>query len=243
MGDRVTQSILTDWRSAPIEGKLRATLGFLEKLTLSPEDIRPDDVALLRAEGLTDAAIIDAIYVCIGFNIINRIADAFDFIVPADRVFVSTAKLLLIFGYRLLSGAQPGRIRDSHGVRPGCDENKQDDVPASNNRLADPYARRFKLLEEAVIFGPGTLDPALRRVASVPGVINGELAAYVKKVWHRAHQIANEDIAALRRIGYSEDQIFELTVCAAVGAGLLRRELGLGSLGYQDSFRMPACQL
>jgi hypothetical protein len=44
------------------------------------------------------------------------------------------------------------------------------------------------------------------------------------KVWERAHEITGEDIAALRHLGYSEDQIFELTICAALGAGPVRLE-------------------
>ena len=233
LGDEVTQAILNDWRSAPIGGKLRATLGFLEKLTLSPKEARPEDVAVLRVEGLTDPAIRDAIYVCVGFNIITRIADALDFKVPPYKVFSSSAKFLLVFGYRMLSGAQLGRIGSRDAVRTRADQIKNDNASVANNGIADPYAGELKRLEEAVIFGPGTLDPAVRKGASVAGEIPGVPGSYVKKVWQRAHEIASEDIAALKQIGYSEDQIFELTVSAALGAGLLRLKSALSALGYE----------
>ena len=214
---------------------MRATLGFLEKLTLSPKEIWPEDVAVLRVEGLADAAIRDAIYVCVGFNIINRIADALDFSVPPPKVFVSGAKFLLIFGYQMLSGAQLVRIGRRRAVRTRHDQMKNTNALVTSEGLADPYISKLKRLEEAVIFGPGTLDPAVRRAASVADEIPGVPGSYVNKVWQRAHEIASEDIAALRQIGYSEDQVFELTVSAALGAGLLRLEAALSALGYEHS--------
>ncbi len=68
--------MLADWRTAPVDEKLRATLGLLEKLTLRPAEVGPDDVAPLRAAGLSDEAIADAIAVAASFNLIDRIADS-----------------------------------------------------------------------------------------------------------------------------------------------------------------------
>jgi alkylhydroperoxidase family enzyme len=93
--------VLNDWRAAPVDDKLRAALGFLEKLTLSPGEVRPEDVTALRAEGVSEQAIVDAIYVCALFNIIDRIADALGFDVPSPAQFARSAKLLLRFGYRI----------------------------------------------------------------------------------------------------------------------------------------------
>ena len=52
-------AVLADWRTAPLDPKLRATLGFLEKLTLAPADVRPADLAPLRAAGVSDDGIED----------------------------------------------------------------------------------------------------------------------------------------------------------------------------------------
>ena len=60
--------VLADWRRAPIEEPLRAMLGFLEKLALRPESVGPDDAAPLRAQGLADDAIAEAIHVSAGFG-------------------------------------------------------------------------------------------------------------------------------------------------------------------------------
>jgi len=97
--DAVVAAVLADYRTAPISDKLRAMLGFLEKLTLRPQEIGPDDVTPLRAAGLTDEEIEDAIHVCALFNVINRVGDALGF-EPADaNGYKVSARMLLTQGY------------------------------------------------------------------------------------------------------------------------------------------------
>jgi alkylhydroperoxidase family enzyme len=91
--------VLTDWRTAPIDAKLRTTLGFLEKLTLAPADVRPADLAPLRAAGVTDEAIEDAIQVCVLFNIYDRVADALGFHLPGPDGYAASGRNLLKRGY------------------------------------------------------------------------------------------------------------------------------------------------
>jgi alkylhydroperoxidase family enzyme len=91
--------VLDDWRTAPIDEKLRATLGFLEKVTLSPEDVDAAGAALPRQAGVSDAALRDAVYVCALFNLIDRVSDALDFAIPSPEGFRKIAKLLLKRGY------------------------------------------------------------------------------------------------------------------------------------------------
>ena len=93
--------MLDDWRSAPIAAKLRSTLGFLEKLTLRPNDVRPADVAPLRAAGLSDDAIEDAINVCALFNIYDRLADALGWYLPDAGGYAASAQNLMKRGYLL----------------------------------------------------------------------------------------------------------------------------------------------
>jgi len=57
-----------------------------------------------------------------------------------------------------------------------------------------------------------------------------ELVPYVRKVTLHAYKIIDSDIEALRRHGYSDDAIFELTVCAAQGTALVPLECGLATL-------------
>jgi alkylhydroperoxidase family enzyme len=65
-----------------------------------------------------------------------------------------------------------------------------------------------------------------RRMEEVPV----ELRSYVAKVAQHAYRVTDEDVAALKRAGHSDDAIFELTAAAALGAAILRLERGLIAL-------------
>ncbi|HEX3128260.1 MAG TPA: hypothetical protein VH394_13095 [Thermoanaerobaculia bacterium] len=89
------------WKTELLRPEVQAILPFLEKLTLLPEEITPDDVQPLREAGLTDEAIRDAIAVCATFNTIDRLADAFHFDVPTTENLRGSARFLLKVGYKL----------------------------------------------------------------------------------------------------------------------------------------------
>ena len=93
------EAVLADWRTAPVDAKVRATLGFLEKLTLAPAELRPADVEPLRAAGVSDAAIEDAIHVCVLFNIYDRLADALTFHLPGPDGYAASGRSLMQRGY------------------------------------------------------------------------------------------------------------------------------------------------
>ena len=97
--DALVKAVLNDWRTAPVEPRLRAALAFVEKLTLDPEAVGPADVAPLRAMGVSDAAIEDAMHACVLFNIYDRLADSFGFDIPDEHGFAMSAKMLLKRGY------------------------------------------------------------------------------------------------------------------------------------------------
>ena len=96
----MVQAVLEDWRTAPVPEKLRVTLGFLEKMTLEPRDLGPADVAPLRAAGLSDEEIADAIHICGAFNLINRLADALGWEMQTDVAIRRFSDLLLNLGYK-----------------------------------------------------------------------------------------------------------------------------------------------
>lgn len=100
MGDeKLVERVLEDWRTAPIDQRLRGMLGFLEKLTLEPAEVTAADVVPLRAAGLSDEAIEDAIHASVLFNIYDRMADTLGFDVPGPEAFAHGAKMLLRRGY------------------------------------------------------------------------------------------------------------------------------------------------
>jgi alkylhydroperoxidase family enzyme len=95
------EAALDDYRTAPINEPLRATLGFLEKLTLEPADVCPADIGALRAAGVSDEGVADAIQVCALFNIYDRLADALDFYLPGPEDYAAAGRFLMKRGYRL----------------------------------------------------------------------------------------------------------------------------------------------
>ena len=92
-------AVLQDWRTAPIDAKLRAALGFLEKLTLQPDSVHPADVAPLRAAGISDEGIEDAIQVCTLFNVYDRLADAMGWYLPDQAGYAASGRNLMKRGY------------------------------------------------------------------------------------------------------------------------------------------------
>jgi alkylhydroperoxidase family enzyme len=95
----VVEAVLVDWESAPIASGLQATLGFLRKLTLEPWDISAEDVRTVQAVGVSDEAIADAIYVCVLFSIIVRVADALGVEALSDEMFEQGAAYIVERGY------------------------------------------------------------------------------------------------------------------------------------------------
>ena len=217
LGDKLTGEILTDWRTAPISEKLRAVLCFIVQLTNAPERIGPHDIAALRELGLSHRAIIDATYICVGFNIINRIADAMDFKVPQTKVFVKGAWFTRRFGYRLMSGS----FAEKNGGLVRLTE---------NGTSIDPYESMMRCLQDSVFSGPGTLDVSVRQAISLGDQIGGALEQYVSKVVQRDYAGLDKCVSDLRLEGYSDDQIFEATVCGALAAGVERLRLVLDAV-------------
>ena len=196
---------------------MRATLGLLEKLTLAPAEVAAEDLAELRAAGLSDRAILDAAYVCMGFNIITRIANALGFKVPPDAVFSRASRYLTVFGYNILSGFW------ARGIYQQLVALLLFHKSAGVGRFrGDPYEKKLTLLRRSVLSEPGALDPEVRRAICDGLELPEPLGAYVRKVVEHAHTVGDEDIEGLHRAGYTDDQIFEATVSAALGAGLYR---------------------
>jgi uncharacterized peroxidase-related enzyme len=92
-------AVLADFRSAPISPALKATLVFLEIMTLRPMELSAEHVAAALRSGVTDDALQDAIAVETVFNIIARYADALDFAMPSAEEFDRAATMLLKRGY------------------------------------------------------------------------------------------------------------------------------------------------
>ncbi|GIG60550.1 hypothetical protein Lfu02_49220 [Longispora fulva] len=79
---------LDHWQDGGFEPKVAAMFALLEKVTLEPDAVRTADVRAVRAAGVSDTAILDALYVGFLFNTVNRLANALDFTwrTDADRI-------------------------------------------------------------------------------------------------------------------------------------------------------------
>jgi len=65
--------VLADYRTAPIDARLREALSFLEGMTLRPGEL---DASAALAAGVSREALRDAAYLAAAFNLIDRFADA-----------------------------------------------------------------------------------------------------------------------------------------------------------------------
>lgn len=69
------------------------------------------------------------------------------------------------------------------------------------------------------------------RAAAIPErTAPAELRGYLEKVRLHAYKVTDCDVDELKAVGFSEDEIFEHTVSAAVAAGLERLDAGLATL-------------
>ena len=95
----------SDWRTAPVPEPLRATLGFLAKLTLEPDGLTEADAEAVLAAGVSRDALVDAIHIAALFNMIVRLADSFGWHVPSDEQLAARAEMRLGSSYALLTPA------------------------------------------------------------------------------------------------------------------------------------------
>lgn len=101
---------------------------------------------------------------------------------------------------------------------------------AKEEPSAAKYARLISDLREAVFEGPGQIDPATRRSAATGEALSQPWLSYTAKVRDEPWGVTDSDIEDLKAAGHSEDEIFEMTVAAAVGAALNALGAGLGAL-------------
>lgn len=97
---------------------------------------------------------------------------------------------------------------------------------------AHRYIEEITRTTHAVLDTPGHSPGSVRWAAfhRRADELPADLRAYVVKVAAHAYRVTDEDVEALKKAGYSEDAIFEITVSAALGAAIHRLERGLIAL-------------
>ena len=79
-------------------------------------------------------------------------------------------------------------------------------------------AQLHRELVTRVLDSAASAPPGLRRNAFDDAGLDEPVRTLVEKVAARSYAVTDEDVAAVRAAGLSEDQVFEVVVCAAVGA-------------------------
>ncbi len=83
---------------------------------------------------------------------------------------------------------------------------------------------------ERVLQGAGTTTPADRRAAFDNRDVPEAGRALVDKVTKNAWKVTDEDVAAAKQAGLSDDQVFELSVAASLGQATRQLDAALALL-------------
>ncbi|HZJ00870.1 MAG TPA: hypothetical protein VFD22_09415 [Gemmatimonadaceae bacterium] len=95
--------------------------------------------------------------------------------------------------------------------------------------MDDPHAILRDRVLESVLSGRGESDPAIRAAAADGAGLPPDLQAVVEKIHRHAYKVTDEDISRLQA-KYTDDQLFEIVVSAALGASRQRLRAGLAAL-------------
>jgi alkylhydroperoxidase family enzyme len=87
-----------------------------------------------------------------------------------------------------------------------------------------------KALVARILEGDSRASQAQRRAAFNNAGLAEPLSTLIRKVAKHAYKVTDDDIVAARASGVSEDQIFELVVCAAIGQATRQYDAAIGAL-------------
>jgi alkylhydroperoxidase family enzyme len=97
----VWEAVRDDWRTAPVDERVRAALGFIEKQTLHPDELTREDAEAVYAAGVSQEGLRTAATVAGLFNMIVRLADSFGWTVPEWERLMQRAPAMLDNGYAM----------------------------------------------------------------------------------------------------------------------------------------------
>jgi alkylhydroperoxidase family enzyme len=103
----------------------------------------------------------------------------------------------------------------------------------------DKKRAAHRALMDRVLNGEGRASAEQRARAFSNDGLAPPLDALIGKVVGRPTQVSEADLTAAKASGFSEDQLFELVVCAAVGQSARLYEAGLVALAEANVKGMP----
>lgn len=96
--------------------------------------------------------------------------------------------------------------------------------------IEDKKRTAHRTLVTRVLEGDGRASRAERRAAFNNVGLASPLRTLIDKVARQPARVTDEDVAAVLASGTSEDQLFELVVCAAIGQATRQYEMALEAL-------------
>ena len=87
-----------------------------------------------------------------------------------------------------------------------------------------------KTLVARILEGDGRASHAQRRAAFDNAGLAEPLRTLIDKVAKHAYKVTDDDIAAARASGLTQDQIFEIVVCAAIGQAARQNDAAVAAL-------------
>ena len=94
----------------------------------------------------------------------------------------------------------------------------------------DKKRAAYRALADRILHGAGRASPELRARAFRNAGLAPPLDELLGNVATRPAQVTDADFAAARAAGCSDDELFELVICAAVGQSARLYDAGLAAL-------------
>jgi hypothetical protein len=107
-------------------------------------------------------------------------------------------------------------------------------VPAEDRKQAE-----HRDLADRLLNGEGRASAEQRACAFGNDGLSPPLGVLIGKVAARPAEVTDADFAAAKAAGFSEDELFELVVCAAVGASARLYKAGLAALAEAGGSEEP----
>ncbi len=96
--------------------------------------------------------------------------------------------------------------------------------------MSEAVARFRRAAIERAVNGEGSSSTSARKAALENRDVPEGARALIEKVAKNAWKVTDEDVAAAKKSGLSEDEIFELVVCAAYGQATRQLESALAAV-------------
>ena len=105
-----------------------------------------------------------------------------------------------------------------------------EDRPTEDKPTEDKKRAAYRALQDRILNGEGRASPQHRARAFSNAGLSPPLDGLLGKVATRPTLVTDADFAAARAAGFSEDELLELVICAAVGQAARLYDTGLAAL-------------